>query len=113
MAVVVTHKDEGVGPPRNSRRRVTLGAGDTSPWYQVAEYCVVSCIPGGGGTMSAECTFSPLSMVLADNSNGTSTVAAHVWTPGTVAAAANQYLLKATAVRFIATAAAGVGEIAS
>ncbi len=112
MAVVVTH-NEGLARISDNVRRVTVGAGDTTQWFVVGGECVVSCVPGGGGSMSAQCTFSPLSMVLADNSNNTSLVAAHTWTPGTVTANANQWLPKATAVRFVATTQPGVGEIAS
>lgn len=86
--------------------KVALGAGETSSPIYVTPECVVVCVPGGGGTMLAQATWS----LPADVAAGSATW--HDWTPGTVAAKANQLLMRATAVRFTTTAAAGVGEVA-
>lgn len=85
--------------------KVTLAAGETSPAIMVPPECAVSAVPGGGGTMLAQATFS----TAADIAAGTATW--HDWDAGTVSAKANQLLRNAQAVRFTATAAAGVGEV--
>ena len=80
----------------------------TYPYYPM-DYVVVTAIPGGGGSMLVEATWS----LEADVTGGTAT-----WFPwsqgtnGTVTSNSNQQLLKPTAIRFTATTANGVGEIA-
>ena len=85
---------------------VAAGAGDAPAHVNGAAQCVVTAAPGAGGSMLAEATWSDPAAVAA----GTATW--FPWDAGTVSAKANQLLLNATAVRFTATAAAGVGEVA-
>lgn len=92
--------------PSGGSTKVALTAGSTSSAILTPPSCVITCTPGGGGTMLAEATWSSQAEVAA----GTATW--FDWDEGTVSAKANQLLLHATAVRFTATTAAGVGEVA-
>lgn len=109
MAVTISAKEDRLymAPQTHGVVKVTLGAGDTSTAVRVPDSCVVVCIPGSGGTMKAEATWSSLS----DVNGGTATW--HDWDAGTVSAKATQLLLHATAVRFTATTQAGVGEVSA
>lgn len=98
MATTITHNSPVT--------KAAVGSGETSdPIYTPAE-CVIACTPGGGGSMLAQATWSLRSEVEAGTANW------HDWDDGTVTAKATQLLLRATAVRFTATTAAGVGEVA-
>jgi hypothetical protein len=95
------------------RARITVNAGETTPWYPVnpiGESVVVS--PGSGGTMRVERTQSPPDYYLADNANSTSTCIAIPWPSGDVSVITEEDLNHTTAVRFIATTTAGIAEIA-
>ena len=95
--------------------RVSVAAGTTSPWILIPdrEPVVVVCAPGSGGTMKAQASWSPVSVIQADNQNGTSNAVAIDWPFGTVSAATvSDITLRAKAIRFVATTAAGIGEIA-
>lgn len=86
--------------------KIELTAGTTSsPVYLGGPECVVACTPGIGGSMLAQATWSLRSDVEAGTANWSD------WDAGTVTAAANQLLLRATAVRFTATTVAGVAEV--
>lgn len=93
--------------PAGGVTKVELTAGSVSSHVFTPPSCVITCIPGSGGTMLADATWSPQADVVA----GTATW--FEWDAGTVSAAANQALQHATAVRFTATTAAGVAEVAS
>lgn len=95
------------------RIRVLVQAGDVTPWYPVAPRGWVTVQPGAGGTMSVEETGSPLPIVLADNANGASNAIAETWDAGTASAVASEGFDFCTAIRFRATTAAGIGEIAT
>ena len=96
------------------RVRVTVTAGSTSQWFFVsASGGKVVCKPGSGGTMSAQLTSSPSGTVQSDNDNATSNASAETWPAGTVSAVTSETFERATAVRFTATTADGIGEIAS
>lgn len=107
MTVTVTKESLSESPRSNGVTKVTLGAGDTSDPVYVPDSCVVCCVPGSGGTMKAQASWSLPTEVSA----GTATW--HDWDAGTVSAKATQLLLHATAVRFTATGQAGVGEVAA
>lgn len=92
--------------PPGGKIKVSLTAGSVSSALYVRDSCVVTCSPGPGGTMLAEATWSNQTDVIA----GTATW--FDWDAGVVGAKANQLLTHATAVRFTATAASGVGEVA-
>ena len=95
--------------------RTTVVAGATTPWFLIPdrEPVVVVCAPGSGGTMKAQASWSPVSVIQADNQNGTSNAVAIDWPFGTVSAATvSDITLRAKAIRFIATTATGIGEIA-
>lgn len=86
--------------------RVHVPAGTTSaPVMLNGRDVVVVAAPGSGGTMSAEATWSPASNVEAGDANWAA------WDAGSVSAITTQFLTQATAVRFTATTAAGVGEV--
>lgn len=88
--------------------KVQVPAGQTSPAVMVSPDCVIAAFPGNGGSMYVEASWSSE----ADVNAGTANWAA--WdqgTSGTVTAAAEQALYHATAVRFTATTATGVGEV--
>lgn len=83
-------------------------AGETSPWIPLRSREVTVVVdPGNGGSMRAEATFSRKALVDAN------TALAVVWPAGTVTALTSLELKRATAVRFVASGAAGVGEVAS
>jgi hypothetical protein len=88
------------------RTKVTLAAGETSAWVRVAPEVVVTCNPGSGGSMLVEATWSNEDDINAGNA------IAFPWDAGTVTAKTLQTLQRASAVRFTATNAAGVGEVA-
>lgn len=107
--VLVSRTDYGTN---NRRERHTVLVG-TSQWILVnGRGSAIAVSPGSGGTMSVQYTQSPVEFVQADNANGTSTCIALTWPNGTVSAASDGILRHATAVRFIATSAAGAAEIA-
>ena len=86
---------------------VAAGAGDALvPVYLGSSQAVVSAVPGTGGTMLVEATWSDPSAVAGGTANW------YLWDAGTVSAKTNQLLYNATAVRFTATTVAGVGEVA-
>lgn len=87
--------------------KVALTAGSTSSPVYTPDSCVIACTPGGGGSMYAEATWSLPSDVEAGTARW------FTWNSGVVSAAANELLQHATAVRFTATAASGVGEVAA
>ena len=72
----------------------------------VGRSAVVVAVPGAGGSMLVEASFSMISDVLAG------TAAWFPWDAGTVTVPTLQTLNRATAVRFTATTAAGCGEVA-
>jgi len=89
--------------------KTTVPAGTTSaPIYvdSLNNGAVVACTPGSGGTMSVQASFSPRTDIAAGIANW------FTWDLGTVSAPANMFLQRAMAVRFIATTAVGVGEVA-
>ena len=88
------------------RIRVTVAIGETTEPVFVSRETVVTVIPGSGGTMNAQATWSQAAIVRAGAANWFD------WDAGAVSTRANQLLLNATAVRFIAATAAGVGEVA-
>ena len=107
--VLVARADYGTN---NRRERHTVLVG-TSQWILVnGRASGIAVSPGASGSMSVQYTQSPAEYVLADNANGTSTCIALTWPNGTVTAPSDGILRHATAVRFVATAAAGVAEIA-
>lgn len=87
--------------------KVELTAGSTSSPIYTPGSCVIICIPGVGGTMLAEATWSPRADVEAGSATWFD------WDSGAVTEASNQLLRHATAVRFTATTADGVGEVKS
>ena len=87
--------------------KAAVGAGETSSAIYVTGQCVVAAVPGSGGTMLVEASWS----IAADVASSTATW--FPWDAGTVSAKTNQLLQFATAVRFTATTAAGIGEVAS
>lgn len=93
--------------PAGGVTKVELTAGSTSTPILTPGACVVTCVPGSGGTMLAEATWSSQDEVLAGTANW------FEWDSGTVSSATNQLLQHATAVRFTATTAAGIGEVAA
>ena len=88
-------------------RKITaaVDAGTTTAAIFVGAQTAVAAIPGGGGTMLVEASFSTVAAVEGGTANWLS------WDAGTVSSKTAQLLLNATAVRFTATTAAGVGEI--
>lgn len=90
----------------NNNAKITVPAGATSdPVYASGER-VVTAVPGNGGTMLVEATWSLAADVAAGSANW------FPWDAGTVSVKTNQMLQHATAVRFTAATAAGVGEVA-
>jgi hypothetical protein len=77
----------------------------TYPYYP-SDYVVVAATPSGGGSMLVEATWSLESDVTGGTANW------FAWNAGSVSSPTNAQLLKPTAVRFTATTATGVGEIA-
>jgi hypothetical protein len=106
MSETVTHSSPVTAAP-GGVTKIALTAGSTSSPVYTPDSCVISCTPGGGGTMLAEATWSLPAEVEAGTARWFS------WDAGTVSAAANQLLQHATAVRFTATTTDGVGEVAS
>lgn len=90
-----------------SDTRIGVAIGTSSPLYLNNMDATVTCRPGASGTMKAQLTWSVVEDVQAG---------AAVWTDwdlGTTAVgvAASRYVTGATAVRFVATTAAGIGEV--
>jgi hypothetical protein len=104
--------EASVAPYPHEHVRCAVPAGETSPWQYTSFDAIVVCSPGAGGTMKAQATWSLPSVVAADNLNGSSNAVAFDWDSGTVSAKAVETLRRATAVRFVATTQAGVGEVA-
>ena len=106
MTETVT-RSSPVTAPSTGVTKVALTAGSTSSPVYTPDSCVIACTPGGGGSMYAEATWSLPAEVAAGTARW------FTWSSGVVSAAANELLQHATAVRFTATVAAGVGEVAS
>jgi hypothetical protein len=85
--------------------RVTLDAGDTTDPILTSRETVVTGIPGAGGTIRAQATWSRVSRVLDGQAEWFD------WDFGAATARQAQMLFNATAVRFIAATAAAVGEV--
>lgn len=98
MATVVTEGET---------TRVSLASGETSQAIYIpsAADVVATAIPGGGGSMSVSASWSMVRELQAGAGEW------QEWDHGTVTTRALQSLYKATAVRFTATGASGVGEI--
>lgn len=90
-----------------ARKRVTVAAGATSAPIYVPGDAVVTAVPGGGGSMLAQASWSPADDVEAG------TASWFDWDAGSVTSKTIQMLSKATAVRFVATTQPGVGEVAA
>lgn len=99
--------------PSNAPRRVRVAvpATETSPWQLVNKEATVVAIPGTSMKVQATCSFPDV--ILSDNAYATSNAAAFDWDAGTVTAITSQQVRNVTAVRFVAVAGAGVGEIAT
>lgn len=94
------------------RGRISVAANTTSkPIYCYGADAIVTCSPGAG-TMKAQATWSPHSVVVGDVANGTTNARWFDWNPGQVSVDTNQFVPKPTAVRFNAVTAAGIGEVA-
>lgn len=100
MATTITTSADG----RNIKAAVP--AGETSTPIMVGQLVTIVCSPGAGGTMLAEATWSSRDDVNANTARWLS------WDAGTTSSRIAQRLAEATAVRFTATGAAGVGEVA-
>lgn len=103
MAVVTVEYHQA--RTQHRRMSVAVAAGETTPWYLVEHTASVVVSPGAGGSMRVERTQSPPSYVLAG------TAIAVAWPVGDVTVITDGDLYFTTAVRFVATLAAGVGEI--
>lgn len=91
----------------SKRITVTATPGDAyTPVILEQSQCVVTAIPGSSGTLQVLASWSDQAAVAANTANW------FAWDAGTVSSPTNQLLQNATAVRFIATGSAGVGEIA-
>ena len=86
-------------------RTTAVTAGTTSAAVLTTAQCYVTCQPGGGGTMTAPASWSSRDAIAAN------TAVWQDWNSGTVSATTTEELLGANAVRFVATTAAGVGEV--
>ena len=87
-------------------------AGGTTQWIPVREYEITVAAKPITGTVRAEFTWSPIEVVIADNANATSLAIKKAWANGDAAAEAVDTVRRASAVRFVATAAA-VCELAA
>lgn len=107
----VTHT-EFMGDLMTHRRvRITVAANETTPWYLVSQNGGMVAVKPTSGTMRAELTGSPLSVVTADNANATSNAIAFTWPPSDASAAAQADFTFTTAIRFVAIGAGGIAEI--
>ena len=97
MATTTTSSD-------GRRIKVNVSA-EVSPPVYVARSIVVAAVPGSGGSMLVEASFSLVADVAAGTANW------FPWDAGTVSVASVQALNGATAIRFTATTVAGVGEV--
>lgn len=91
------------------RIKVSVNAGDISPPIYVpigVERAMVVAVPGSGGSMLVEASWSSVAEVEAGTANW------HNWDFNTVTAKAVQLVYKPTALRFTATTQNGVGEVA-
>ena len=97
--------------PTSARRsvRVDTPTTETSPWIIVNATATVVAKPAT--SMKVQATCSLLATVLADNANGTSNAVGFDWTSGTVTVTTAEMVSNVTAVRFVAVAGAGVGEV--
>lgn len=93
-------------PGNSSTLRVEVAAGATSAPIACSRETVVVALPGAGGTLRAEATWSLQSAVTAGTANW------GAWDAGNVTSRTSQLLYNATAVRFVAATEAGVGEVA-
>lgn len=87
-----------------ARIRVSLAAGETSDWF-FYHAAAATAKPGAGGTMRAEVTMSPPSVIDAGNA------VIVPWDAGDTSTVNTQQFDAATAVRFVCAGAAGVGEV--
>jgi hypothetical protein len=95
-----------------SRRiKLTVAADETTQWFEVAATGGAVAVNPSGGTMRAELTSSPASIVKGDNENATSNAIAFKWAPGDVGSLVQQEFIFATAIRFISVGAGGTAEI--
>ena len=97
MATITTSLD-------GRRIKVSVSAEVSAPIY-VSRSIVVTAVPGSGGTMLVEASFSSVADVSAGTANW------FPWDAGTVSVASVQALTGATAIRFTAATVAGVGEV--
>lgn len=97
--------------PTHAHRRVSVAipAAETSPWILVNETATVVAKPTT--SMKVQATCSLLSVVEADNASGASNATAFDWASGVVSTTTAEQVRNATAVRFVAVAGAGVGEV--
>lgn len=97
--------------PVHARRRVSVAtpATETSPWILVNESATVVAKPGTSMKVQATCSLP--SVIEGDNANATSNAIAFDWTSGVVTAVTAEQVRNVTAVRFVAVAGAGVGEV--
>jgi len=105
-----TLPDTGAVPRRVVR--VSTPAGETSLWvFTQGKDCVVVGSPGGGGTVKAQATWSPVATVQADNDASSSNSIAVDWDYGTSSSARSQFVRQPTAIRFVAETKTSTGEI--
>ena len=97
MATITTSLD-------GRRVKVSVNAEVSAPIY-VSRSAVIAAVPGSGGTMLIEASFSQVADVAAGTANW------FPWDAGSVSVATVQALNGATAIRFTAAAAAGIGEV--
>ena len=110
MAYAMTHNSLNSG-----RWRLRLefdAAGGTTQWIPVREYEITVTAKPTTGTTRVEFTWSPIEVVIADNTNATSLSVKKAWANGDVAAETVDTVRRASAVRFVATAAS-VCELAA
>lgn len=99
--MATTYTKDGSG----QRVKASIPAGETSDAILLGSKASATAVPGTGGSMYAEATWS-----LPDDVNaGTATW--HTWDAGTVFEKTTQIVETATAVRFTAIGATGVGEV--
>ena len=109
--MTITHSEIYTDSPRR-RLRITVGANQTTPWYPVSAHGGNVAVRPTSGTIRAETTSSPLSVVNADNQLSQSNAIARSWPPGDVTAADDAEFGFATAIRFVSVGAGGVADIA-
>ena len=98
MATITTSAD-------GRKIKAVVAAGETTGAIYVNPSCTIVGTPGSGGTLLAQATWSSEVDVAAGIANWQN------WDAGASATAVSQKLPDATAVRFTATVATGVGEV--